>query len=260
MLVLGRSPGSVVCSVSLPVVGICAAVEAVRWGAWELRSNLTPRAYTDAVQDAGGIALVLPPDDALAESPDQLLDLLDALVLAGGSDVDPASYGARPGPETRGTNPERDRFELALAHGAFERDLPLLGICRGMELLNVSCGGTLEQHLSRLDLHAHTPGAFSDHEVQLERGSLAARAVGEERTQVRSHHHQGVEELGEGLAASGRSLPDGLVEAIEAPEHRFALGVLWHPEEDERSRVVSALVEAARQRPAQARTASGRRR
>ena len=228
------------------MVGICASVEEVRWGAWDLRSNLTPRAYSDAVQAAGGLALVLPPDDAVAESPGQVLDLLDALLLAGGSDVDPASYGARPHPETRGASPERDRFELALAHGAFERDLPLLGICRGMQLLNVSCGGTLQQHLARLDLHAHTPGAFADHEVLLESDSLAAGAVGEERTQVKSHHHQGLEELGEGLVAAGRSLPDELVEAIEAPAQTFVLGVLWHPEEDERSRVVRALVEAAR--------------
>jgi putative glutamine amidotransferase len=231
--------------VSLPVVGICAAVEKVRWGAWELRSNLTPRAYSDAVQEAGGLALVLPPDDAVAEAPEQLLELLDALLLAGGSDVDPASYGARPHPETRDTNADRDRFELALTHGALERELPVLGICRGMQLLNVSCGGTLEQHLGRLDLHAHTPGAFSDHEVRLRAGSLAARAVGDERTLVKSHHHQAIDELGEGLAAAGWSLPDELVEAVEAPERGFALGVLWHPEEDERSRVVSALVEAA---------------
>jgi putative glutamine amidotransferase len=233
-------------SVGLPVVGICAAVEDVRWGAWELRSNLTPRAYSDAVQAAEGLALVLPPDDAVAEGPDQALDLVNALLLTGGADVDPASYGARPQPETRGTNSGRDRFELALTHGALERDLPVLGICRGMELLNVSCGGTLEQQLSRMDLHAHTPGAFSDHEVRLQEGSLAARAVGDERTQVKSHHHQAIEELGEGLAATGWSLPDELVEAVEAPGRTFALGVLWHPEEDERSRVVRALVEAAR--------------
>ena len=237
-------------SVSLPVVGICAAVEDVQWGAWELRSNLTPRAYSDAVQQAGGLALVLPPDDVVAEAPAQVLSLVDALLLAGGSDVDPATYGARPHPETRGFDPARDRFELALAHAAIERDFPVLGICRGMELLNVSCGGTLDQHLARLDLHAHTVGAFSDHEVRLEPGSLAARTVGGERTLVKSHHHQGLNELGEGLVATGWSLPDGLVETIEAPGRSFVLGVLWHPEEDERSRVIGGLVEAARAKPA----------
>ena len=154
----------------------------------------------------------------MAEAPDELLDRLDGLILSGGTDVDPASYGARPHPEVRSTTPERDRFELALAHGAIEAGLPVLGICRGMELLNVACGGTLDQHLERLDLHRHTPGAFGDHEVRLEPGSLAARAAGSERLTVRSHHHQGLAELGEGLVATGWSEPDGLVEAVEMPE------------------------------------------
>jgi putative glutamine amidotransferase len=207
---------------------------------------MLPRTYSLALQRAGATAFILPPDDALAESPDELLDRLDALVLAGGSDVDPAAYGARPHPETSGTRPERDRFELSLAHRALQRDLPLLGICRGMELLNVACGGTLDQHLERVDLHRHTPGTFGDHGVRLEPGSLAARASGAERLSVRSHHHQGIAELGEGLVASGWSEPDGLVEAAEAPGRRFVLGVLWHAEEDVQSKVLGALVEAAR--------------
>jgi putative glutamine amidotransferase len=124
--------------------------------------------------------------------------------------------------------------------------MPVLGICRGMEMLNVACGGTLDQHIDRLDLHRHTRGVFGDHDVRIEPGTLAARAVGADRAAVKSHHHQGVGELGEGLVVSGRSEPDELVEAIELPERRFALGVLWHPEEDVRSRVVGALVEEAR--------------
>jgi putative glutamine amidotransferase len=232
--------------VTQPVVGVCAAVEQIRWGAWDVEANLLPRTYTDAIQAAGGMGLLLPSDDAAAEAPGQLLALLDALVLAGGSDIDPAAYGAKPDPETGPTTPERDRFELALAHGALERDMPLLGICRGMEMLNVARGGTLEQHIERLDLHRHTLGVFGDHEVRLEPGSLAARAVGAERATVKSHHHQGVGELGEGLVASGWSLPDEQVEAVEMPERHFALGVLWHPEEDVRSSVVGALVEQAR--------------
>jgi putative glutamine amidotransferase len=232
--------------VTRPVVGVCAAVEQIRWGAWDAVANLSPRSYTDAIQSAGGMGLILPPDDTAAEAPGQLLDLLDALVLAGGSDIDPAAYGAQPHPETGPTTPERDRFELALAHAALERDMPLLGICRGMEMLNVACGGTLEQNIERLDLHRHTRGVFGDHEVRLEPGSLAARAVGAERALVKSHHHQGVGELGEGLEVSGWSVPDDLVEAVEMPERQFALGVLWHPEEDVRSRVVGALVEEAR--------------
>lgn len=229
-----------------PVIGICAAIESARWAAWEVEVNLSPRTYSLAVQRAGGLALILPPDDVVAESPDELLDMLDGLILAGGSDIDPASYGAKPHPETRNTRPERDRFELALGTRALERDMPVLGICRGMEMLNVIQGGTLDQHLG-LELHRHTPGAFVDHGVRLEAGSLAARVVGDERTEVKSAHHQGLDELGEGVIASGYA-DDGIVEAIELPERSFAVGVLWHPEEDERSRVIGALVEEARSR------------
>jgi putative glutamine amidotransferase len=237
-----------------PVIGICAAIETARWAAWELLVNLSPRSYSLAVQRAGGLALILPPDDVVTESPDELLDLIDALVLSGGSDVDPATYGARPHPETANTRPERDRFELALGTRALERDMPVLGICRGMQMLNVIQGGTLNQHVRDLvqnNLHRHTPGAFSDHEVRLEPGSLAARVVGAVRTDVQSAHHQGIDELGEGVVATGYA-DDALVEAIELPEKRFAVGVLWHPEEDERSRVVGALVEEARSRSRQA--------
>jgi putative glutamine amidotransferase len=232
-----------------PVIGICAAIERASWSAWEVLANVLPRSYSLAVQDAGGMALLLPPDDATAELPSELLDLIDGLVLAGGSDIDPGSYGAAPHPETRGTRPERDRFELALAHAALERDMPVLGICRGMQLLNVACGGTLVQHLPDLlghDDHRHTPGAFGDHEVRLQEGTLAARAVGGERSAVKSHHHQGVDELGEGLVAVGWSDADDTIEAVELPGKAYALGVLWHPEEDERSKVIGSLVDAAR--------------
>jgi putative glutamine amidotransferase len=230
-----------------PVIGICAAIETAHWAAWDVLVNLSPRTYSLAVQRAGGLALILPPDDVAAESPDELLDMLDALVLAGGSDIDPASYGAQPHPETRGTRPERDRFEIGLGTRALERDMPVLGICRGMEMLNVIQGGTLNQHLPDLELHRHTPGAFTDHRVRLEPGSLAGRLVGAALTEVKSAHHQGLEELGEGVVASGHA-DDGVVEAIEVPAKTFAVGVLWHPEEDERSRVIGALVEEARSR------------
>ena len=236
---------------SRPVIGICSAIESARWGAWEVLCNLSPRTYSLAVQRAGGIALLLPPDDVVAESPDLVLDLLDGVVLAGGSDLDAGTYGARPHAETVNTRPERDRFELALGHRALERDLPVLGVCRGMQMLNVVRGGTVEQHLPDSvghENHRHTPGTFSDHEVRLDPGSRAAEVVGAERTAVKSHHHQGVAELGEGVVASGWSDDDDLVEAIELPDRRFALGVLWHPEEDEQSRVIGALVDQARQR------------
>jgi len=225
-------------------------VERVRRDPWEEEVvTMVQRTYPAAVQRAGALALVLPPDEAVAESPDLLLDRIDGLLLAGGADVEPASYGAAPHPETGPTWPERDRFEIALAGRAIERDVPVLGACRGMEILNVALRGTLQQHLPDAigsDRHRHTPGRFSDHEVTLEPGSLAARATGSERSLVKSHHHQGLAELGEGLVATGWSPEDGVIEAIELPGEPYVLGVLWHPEEDEASRVIASLVEAAR--------------
>lgn len=234
---------------SAVVVGICGAVERARWGVWEDTVVMVPRSYARAVQAAGAIALVLPPDPAADADPGPLLDRIDALLLAGGADIDPASYDAESHPATRGTWPERDAFEIALARAALERDIPVLGACRGMQLLNVACGGTVEQNLpDRIgsERHRHTPGAFGDHEVRLEHGSLAARAAGGERLTVKSHHHQGVDRLGDGLTVTGRSEPDEVVEAIELPGRRFALGVLWHPEEDPESRLIEALAAAAR--------------
>jgi putative glutamine amidotransferase len=216
-------------------IGISAAVERARWGVWHETVTMAPRSYASAVQAAGATALVLPPDDAAVENPDALLDRIDGLLLAGGSDV--------------GEWPDRDRFEIALALRAIERDLPVLGICRGMQLLNVALGGSLVPHLPDVlghDRHRHTPGTFGDHEVALEPGSLAARAAGADRLTVKSHHHQGLDRLGDGLVATGRSIPDEIVEAVELPGRRFALGVLWHPEEDAHSDVVATLVEAVR--------------
>jgi putative glutamine amidotransferase len=234
-----------------PAIGICAAVERVRRDPWDEVVTMVQRTYPAAVQRAGGLALVLPPDEAAVGDPDPLLDRIDALLLAGGADVDPATYGAEPDPATGPTWPERDRFEVALARRALERGIPLLGVCRGMQIMNVALGGTLVQHLDDVigtDRHRHTPGAFGDHEVRLVPGSLAARAAGADRLAVKSHHHQGVDELGRGLAETGWSVDEELVEAIELPDHEFALGVLWHPEEDERSPVIVSLVEAARER------------
>jgi putative glutamine amidotransferase len=201
------------------------------------------------VQRAGAIPLLLPEVPDAGDAPASILDAIDGLILSGGGDLDPAGYGADPHPETDEPRPERDRFELALARGALDRDLPLLGICRGMETLNLALGGTLFQHLPDVlesDRHRSRLGAFAEHEVRLEPGSLAARAAGAERLQAKSHHHQGIAELGQGLLASGFSEPDAVVEAIELPGRRFALGVLWHCEEDERSALFGALVEAAR--------------
>ena len=210
---------------------------------------MAPRSYARAVQTAGALALLLPPDPAANGASDEILDRVDALILAGGSDVDPASYGAETHSQTGRTWPERDSFELLLTARALDRQMPVLGICRGMQMLNVARGGTLEQHLpDRIghEDHRHTPGTFGDHEVRLEPGSLAARAAGGERVTVKSHHHQGIDRVGEGFAVTGWSVDDRVIEAIELPGPGFALGVLWHPEEDTRDRVVGALVAAAR--------------
>jgi putative glutamine amidotransferase len=235
---------------SRPVIGICTALERAKWSVWDQKAYLLPRSYIVAVQRAGGIALMLPPDEALERDPDQVLDLIDGLILAGGADIDPASYGDVAHPETRGTVPERDGFEIALARRALERDLPLLGVCRGMQLMNVAAGGTLLQHLP--DSHGHhehrrNPGTFdgADHDVRLAEGSLAARAAGELVHGTKSHHHQGIDRLGQGLEVTGWSAIDELPEAFEMPERRFALGVQWHPEADDRSRLISALVQEA---------------
>jgi putative glutamine amidotransferase len=232
-----------------PAIGICAAIELVRWGPWEETVTLAPRAYATAVQRAGGLALLLPPDPGLIEAPDVLLDRLDGLLLAGGADIDPASYGAEREEETGTTWPERDTFEIALLRRAIERDIPALGICRGMQLLNVARGGTLDQHVPRRtghEDHRAVPGTYGTHEVLLAAGTLAERAAGGEKAAVKSHHHQGVDELGDGLEVSGWSQADDLVEAIEIPGESYALGVLWHPEEDPDSPVIASLVEAAR--------------
>ena len=194
---------------------------------------------------------MIPPDGRFEDEPDEVLDLLDGLILAGGNDIDPAHLRRRA--------PSRDPSAGARARPggaragprAVERDMPVLGICRGMQLINVAFGGTLSQHLPEElghEEHRRMPGSFdgSDHDVRLTAGSLAARAAGEELHCTKSHHHQGVATLGDGLEVTGHSAIDDLPEAIEAPGRRFVLGVQWHPEADEQSRVVAALVEQAR--------------
>jgi putative glutamine amidotransferase len=238
--------------VTRPVIGICTALVQARWGHWEQPSALLAYGYITAIQSAGGMAVMIPPDPELERDPDAMLDLIDGLILAGGDDIDPDNYGADRHPMTGKTVPTRDAVELALTRRAWERDIPLLGICRGMQLLNVALGGTLIQHLPEElghEEHRRFLGSFdgADHDVRLTPGSLAARAAGEELHGTKSHHHQGIDVLGDGLQITGHSVLDDLPEALESPDHRFVLGVQWHPEADERSRVVSALIEQARE-------------
>jgi putative glutamine amidotransferase len=233
-----------------PVIGMCAALERARWSVWDLRAALLPYNYVEAVQRGGGLGLLLPVDPHVTEDPEEVLELIDGLVLAGGADIDPGSYGQTTHAETVDTVPERDAFEIALTRAAIERDLPVLGICRGMQLINVARGGTLRQHLPEIyghGEHRRVVGSFdgSDHDVTLVEGSLAARAAGELAHATKSHHHQGVDRLGEGLVVSGVSTLDELPEAIELPRRRFVLGVQWHPEADTASRVIGTFVAAA---------------
>jgi putative glutamine amidotransferase len=238
--------------VNRPVIGICTAVERARWSVWDQDAFLLARSYVRATQAAGGLVVMIPPDPELNEGPDEILDLLDGLILAGGADIDPAAYGAEAHPETKHTVPERDAFEIALARRALDRDIPLLGICRGMQLMNVARGGTLEQHLP--DSHGHHDhrralGSFddADHDVRLAEGSLAHRAAGETIHATKSHHHQGIGEVGEGFEVTGWAVMDELPEVLEDPDRAFAVGVQWHPEADEASRFVAALVDEAAQ-------------
>lgn len=237
-----------------PVIGIATALENASYGIWVGGPcALLQFSYIESIQAAGALALMLPPDPALVENPDEVLDRIDAFVLAGGCDVDPARYGQEQHPETVGLVPRRDEFEFALLQRAIERDMPTLCVCRGMQVLNVVRGGTLIQHLPDVlhsVEHRRHAGTFegNEHDVQLAPGSLAAHAAGSELTMTKSHHHQGIDQLGEGLVVTGRATGDDLAEAIELPDASFVLGVQWHPEADTSSQVMRALVDEARQR------------
>jgi putative glutamine amidotransferase len=227
-----------------PLVGVTAYVEQARFGAWDVPAALIPLSYVQAIERAGGRALVIPPTE---EGVEETLDALDGLLLSGGSDLDPSLYGADAHAETRHVRPERDRAELALLRGALARDLPVLAVCRGSQVLNVARGGDLVQHLPEAvgnEAHRETAGVFSEHGVKVDPDSRLGGIVGDS-VEVKSHHHQGYGELGEGLRVVARA-DDGTIEAVEDPERRFAVGVLWHPEEGEDAALFEALVAEAR--------------
>jgi len=227
-----------------PIVGITSYVEDAAWGYWRLEAALIPQMYIEAIERAGGRALVVPPSE---DGVEETLDALDGLLLSGGADLDPASYGAEPDPATNNIRPERDRAELALLEGALARDMPVLAVCRGSQILNVARGGDLVQDLPEVigdERHRETPGIFSQHPVRIEDDSqLGSIASG--HGPVASSHHQGFGRIGEGLREVAWA-DDGTVEALEDPSHHFALGVLWHPEAGEDARLFEALVAEAR--------------
>jgi putative glutamine amidotransferase len=235
--------------VSAPVIGLSCYAEPASWAVWQARAALLPADYLDQVTEAGGIPVLLPPVPGIAAS----LARLDGLILTGGGDLDPASYGAQQHPRTGRVSPERDQAELELLADALAAGLPVLGICRGLQLLNVARGGTLRQHLPEDSGHAPGPGTFGRHPVRLAGGSLLASILSPANgtaagLTVPTAHHQAIDELGDGLTATAWS-PDGVIEAAElAPgpgRHPFTLGVQWHPEAGADPRLISALVTVA---------------
>jgi putative glutamine amidotransferase len=240
-----------------PVIGISSYAEQASWGAWDTATVLLPRRYADSVAAAGGIPVLLPPLPGIEEA----VARLDGLILAGGGDIDPAEFGAPPHPQTTGIRPARDAAEFALVAAALEHKLAFLGICRGLQVLNVARGGTLHQHLPDLvghDGHSPVSGGYGSHPVTVAPGSRLAAVLGhpgaEQEILVPTHHHQAVDRLGEGLTATAWTA-DGLVEAVEfgvaEPSRRgrdepgFVLAVQWHPEAGQDQRLFHALVAAA---------------
>lgn len=234
-----------------PVIGLSAYATRAAWGVWDVDATLVPQAYVDAVAAAGGLPVVLPVLPGVAVD---LLDRLDGLLVVGGPDVDPARYGATPGPATQPPCRVRDATETELVAGAVARGLPVLGVCRGLQVINVLRGGTLIQHLPDVvgtDLHCPAPGHYGQHEVRVAPASLLASVLGGpdrapvERASVPSYHHQAVDLLGSGLVATAWS-EDGVIEALEDPRLPFFVGVQWHPEVGDDLALFAGLVTAAR--------------
>ena len=226
-----------------PLIGITTYVEPASWGHWgQVEAALVPYDYVRAVERAGGRAVLVPPDD---EGVEEVLEALDGLILSGGNDMEPEEYGAESDPATVGTNPERDRGELTLLEAALARDLPVLAICRGFQVLNVARGGDIVQHLPDVvghEEHREVKGEFSEHAVRVDPSSRIPEAHGP----VKSHHHQALGRIGEGLREVAWA-EDGTVEGLEDPSKPYVVGVLWHPEAGEDLRLFEQLVEAARQ-------------
>jgi putative glutamine amidotransferase len=227
-----------------PLIGITSYAEEIRWGVWTEDAALVPLSYVRAVERAGGRPLVVPPsEDGLEET----LEALDGVIFSGGGDLDPELYGAEPHDATDTPRKERDAAELRLLEAALGRDMPVLAICRGSQLLNVARGGDLVQHLPEEvghEQHRHDPGSFSEHDVSVAADSRLGELLGD-HSPVKSHHHQAYGRIGSGLREVAWA-EDGVVEGLEDADKRFALGVLWHPEEGEDLALFEGLVEHAR--------------
>jgi len=233
-----------------PLIGISAYREVAAWSVWQQDAAVLPYAYVEQVVRAGGVPMLLPPLGGLRTARTAAAAAvapLHALVLAGGPDIDPRQYAAQPNRATVDVRPERDAWELALLDAALERDIPILGICRGAQLLNVARGGTLHQHLPEAighDSHRPAPAEFGPVEIALEPDALPGSLLGR-RISVPCYHHQAVRGLGRGLAVTARAL-DGTIEAVQLMERAFVVGVQWHPEQDTDRRLFEALIAAAR--------------
>ncbi|WP_409237251.1 gamma-glutamyl-gamma-aminobutyrate hydrolase family protein [Streptomyces sp. PA5.6] len=225
---------------SRPLIGVSTYLDpSVSWGVWQLPAAVLPAGYPRLVRAAGGLTAMLPPDDPAHAA--GIVARLDGVVVAGGPDVAPERYGAARDARTGPPAPERDAWELALIEAALSSGTPLLGICRGMQLMNVALGGTLIQHM---DGHAAGIGVFGTHTVKPVPGTLYESIAPDAATDVPTYHHQAVDRLGRDLVASAYA-EDGTIEAIELPAPTWALGVQWHPEMGEDTRVMTALIRAA---------------
>ncbi|WP_199180884.1 gamma-glutamyl-gamma-aminobutyrate hydrolase family protein [Cryobacterium sp. M23] len=232
-----------------PVIGLTTYLEQSQTGVWDVPAAFLPQAYFDSVIRAGGIAVLLPPQPVDAAIADRVLDGLDGLVITGGKDVDPARYGQAAHTKTDEPRRDRDAWEHELIHRAIDRELPLLGICRGAQMLNIAQGGTLHQHLPDVVGHGGYQaggGVFNIVDVHVEpesrlHGLLDALDV---PLPVPVYHHQSIDRIGAGLTVSART-HDGVVQAVELTDVPFGLAVQWHPEQHDDLRLFAGLVDAA---------------
>lgn len=242
-------PGGALALGPRPRIGITTYLERAQTGVWDVRAAFLPEVYIHGVTEAGGVAVLLPPQPADDAQAAEAVAALDGLVISGGADVDPSRYGQQPHESTGAPREDRDAWEEALLQAALERDIPFLGICRGLQVVNVALGGSLHQHLPDVVGHSgYQPGAavFGREEVEIEHGSRLAGIVGTERLGVPVYHHQAIDAVAPGLQVTART-DEGVIEAVEVEGARFGVCVQWHPEEDRADRrLFAALVGAAR--------------